>query len=200
MFTGIITDIGEVIELSGDKNSDKTLTIATGYDVQAIDIGASISHDGICLTVTERGKNAGENWYKVVASPHTQKITTLGGWLVGDKINLERALCLGDELGGHMVSGHIDGMAEIISIEKVSDSINFIIKPPSELLKFIAEKGSVTLGGVSLTVTFVNGDSFGLSLIPHTLAATNWGSKNIGDELNLEIDLIARYLYRFSSL
>jgi riboflavin synthase len=192
MFTGIITDIGEVRAI--EKAIDVTLTIATAYDVDSIAIGASIAHDGICLTVIEKA----QGHYKVVASQQTQQVTTLGSWGVGKKINLERALKMGDELGGHIVTGHVDGIATIASITPEGESIRFRIRAPHELAGFIAEKGSVTLDGTSLTVTDIEGCEFGLALIPHTLEVTTWGNKRVGDVLNLEIDVLARYVKRLN--
>lgn len=190
MFTGIITDIGEVRSI--ERATDATLVIATAYDVESIAIGASIAHDGICLTVVE--KSAGQ--YKVVASAQTQTVTTLGTWHAGKKVNLERALKMGDELGGHIVTGHVDGVAEIISIVPEGESVWFRIRAPQDLAGFVAAKGSVTLDGTSLTVTDVDGCDFGLALIPHTLQVTTWGNKCVGDVLNLEIDVLARYVKR----
>jgi riboflavin synthase len=194
MFTGIITDIGVVRAL--DIATDATLTMATRYDVATIAIGASIAHDGICLTVVDKGADAQGAWYKVVASAHTQAVTTLGAWQVGKKVNLERALCMGDELGGHIVTGHVDGIAEIISVQPEGESVRFRMRAPQHLAGFIAEKGSVTLDGTSLTVTDVEGREFGLALIPHTLQVTTWGDKCSGDVVNLEIDVLARYVAR----
>jgi riboflavin synthase len=190
MFTGIITDVGAVHSIV--KDVDATLVIATSYDVDGIDIGASIAHDGICLTVVE--KSVGK--YKVVASAQTQAVTTLGSWQVGKKLNLERALKIGDELGGHIVTGHVDGIAHILAIQAEGESVRFRIRAPQELAGFIAAKGSVTLDGTSLTVTDVDGCAFGLALIPHTLQVTTWGQKQVGDTLNLEIDVLARYVKR----
>ncbi len=192
MFTGIISDIGEVRAL--EKATDVTLTIVTSYDVASINLGASIAHDGVCLTVMEKGIDC----YKVVASQQTQQVTTLGTWQVGKKINLERALKMGDELGGHIVTGHVDGVAEIISLALEGESMRFRLRAPKELAGFIAEKGSVTLDGVSLTVTDIEGCEFGLALIPHTLQVTTWGTKRVGDKLNLEIDVLARYVKRLN--
>ena len=194
MFTGIISDIGEVRAL--EKATDVTLTISTSYDVASIMLGASIAHDGICLTVMDKG----EDWYKVVASQQTQQVTTLGGWQVGKKINLERALKMGDELGGHLVTGHVDGVAEIVSIAAEGESVRFRIRTPHELAGFVAEKGSVTLDGTSLTVTDIEDCEFGLALIPHTLQVTTWGTKRVGDKLNLEIDVLARYVKRMREM
>lgn len=192
MFTGIISDIGEVVAL--ERSVDATLIIRTHYDVANIDIGASIAHDGICLTVVEKLPNA----YKVVASQQTQQVTTLGTWQEGRRVNLERALKMGDELGGHIVTGHVDGVAEIMSITPEGESVRFRIRAPHELAGFIAEKGSVTLDGTSLTVTDIQGCEFGLALIPHTLDVTTWGTKRVGDQLNLEIDVLARYVKRLN--
>ena len=195
MFTGIISDVGEVVACSGD--GDTHLRIKTNYDTSSIDIGASIAHNGICLTVTDIQKNS----YDVTASEHTASITTLGGWEVGTKLNLERALCLGEELGGHLVSGHVDGIATITVITEHDESRHFTIEAPAEFMPFIAPKGSVVLDGTSLTVTQVDDakNQFSLALIPHTLDVTTWGSKQVGDTLNLEVDMIARYVARLES-
>lgn len=194
MFTGIITDCGVVQDVQ--RATDMTLTIGTSYDTATIALGASIAHDGICLTVVEKGAD----WYKVVASKHTQDVTTLGRWQVGKRVNLERALCMGDELGGHIVTGHVDGVAEIIAIQPEGESVRFRVCAPRDLAGFIAAKGSVTLDGTSLTVTDVEECEFGLALIPHTLQVTTWGEMHVGDMLNLEIDVLARYVARMQEM
>ena len=191
MFTGIITDIGEVVEII-EKPHERRFMIRTHYDTDTIDIGASIAHDGCCLTVTDIAGNT----YGIDASPHTLKHTTLGRWKQGQLVNLERALKAGDELGGHLVSGHVDAVAIINDITSEGDSVHYTISCPEALKIYIAEKGSVTLNGTSLTVTWVKDAQFGLTLIPHTLQATNWGAASIGDELNIEIDMLARYMQR----
>ncbi len=191
MFTGIITDVGEVVRVE-KKENERRFVVRTHYDTSMIDIGASIAHDGCCLTVTD----IDEDTYAVDVSPHTLQFTTLGNWQEGQRVNLERALKAGDELGGHIVSGHVDGVATINSITREGDSVHYTISCPDALKAFIAEKGSVTLNGTSLTVTWVNNAQFGLTLIPHTLDVTTWGQAKEGDTLNIEIDMLARYMQR----
>lgn len=197
MFTGIVTDIGEVITLA--READLRARIATSYDVSAVDIGASIACDGCCLTVIDKGKN-GRNWFEVQISAESVAKTNIGdaqvGWTVGRKLNLERALKIGDELGGHIVSGHVDGVAEIVSIQGEGASSRFTFCAPKALAGFIAPKGSVTLNGTSLTVNEVDGTRFGVNIIPHTQEVTTWGSAKAGDRVNLEIDTLARYVAR----
>jgi riboflavin synthase len=194
MFTGIITDIGEVTAVIGA--DERRLAIATAFDPDTIPIGASIACSGICLTVTELRKNQ----FSVVASAETIARTTLGSWKKGTKLNLERALKVGDELGGHIVSGHTDGVARLVSTRKENDSIRLVFAPPADLAKFVAPKGSVALDGVSLTVNEVigtpDGDQFGVNIIPHTAAHTTLGRLQPGDAVNMEIDMLARYVAR----
>ncbi|MGB5214101.1 MAG: riboflavin synthase [Anderseniella sp.] len=195
MFTGIITDIGtiEAIEPRGDTQ----FTISCGYETSGIALGASISCSGCCLTVTSVTAAAGGgSRFTVDVSAESLSKTTLGGWRKGTRINLERALRAGDERGGHIVSGHVDGVAEIISIEDEGDSRRFVFRAPEQLARFIASKGSVCLDGTSLTVNEVDGVSFGVNLIPHTLSVTSWGNSRTGDKVNLEIDMLARYVAR----
>jgi len=197
MFTGIITDIGTIdaIELRGDTQ----VTISSGYDAACIALGASISCSGCCLTVTSVLPVAGGgSRFTVDVSAESLSKTNLGGWKQGDLINLERALKAGDELGGHIVSGHVDGVAEITSVSDDGDSRRFGFLAPEELARFIASKGSVCLNGTSLTVNEVDGPHFGVNLIPHTLSVTSWGSAAVGDRVNLEIDMLARYVARLS--
>ena len=193
MFTGIITDIGQVlaVEMRGDMQA----RIGTGYDVAGIDIGASIACDGVCLTVVALGRDP-QNWFDVQISAETLGKTNLGKWASGKRINLERALKVGDELGGHIVSGHVDGLAEIIAMQDEGDSTRVTLRAPDALAGFIAPKGSVALNGTSLTVNEVNGADFGINFIPHTKAATTWGGAAVGDKVNLEIDTLARYVAR----
>jgi riboflavin synthase len=190
MFTGIITDIGEVAAI--EKRGDTRFTIATAYDRKSIALGASIACSGCCLTVIELGRNT----FTVEASAETLSKTTLGAWKQGTRINLERALKMGDELGGHIVSGHVDGVGKIVSITPEGDSQRFRFKVDKGLAKFIAAKGSVTLDGTSLTVNEVEGQEFGVNLIPHTQAVTTWGHARAGDAVNVEIDMLARYVAR----
>lgn len=196
MFTGIVTDIGEV--LHSEQRGDLRARIATVYDPAGIDLGASIASDGICLTVIAKGSEAGRNWYDVEISAETISKTNIGatGWPVGRKLNLERALKVGDELGGHIVSGHVDGVAEVIATRPEGDSLRVTFRAPRELAGFIAPKGSVALNGTSLTVNEVDGTDFGINFIPHTQANTTWGSVKVGDLINLEIDTMARYVAR----
>jgi len=194
MFTGIVTDIGEVIDL--EMRGDIKARIKTAYDTDTIDEGASIACDGVCLTVIE----IGADWFDVEISAETVSKTNVGmnKWFSGKRLNLERALKLGDELGGHIVSGHVDGVAMVINMADEGDSTRITIKAPSDLAKFIAPKGSVTLNGTSLTVNEVSGDTFGVNLIPHTKQVTTWGDVKTGDALNLEIDTLARYVARLA--
>ena len=192
MFTGIITDIGTIKEIAS--KGDWRLTIQTTYPTDGIALGASIACSGICLTVTDKG----DDWFAVEASEETRSRTTLGTWEEGMRINLERALKLGDELGGHLVSGHVDGVATILSITPDHDSHRLTIGAPDDLQYFIAEKGSVTLDGISLTVNKVDGAQFEVNIIPHTWEHTTLHEKKAGDSLNLEIDQLARYLARLN--
>jgi riboflavin synthase len=195
MFTGIITDIGEVLAL--EQQGDLRVRIGTGYDVARIDIGASIACDGVCLTVIALGSEP-QNWFDVQISAETVTVTNIGrnGWTPGHRINLERALKVGDELGGHIVSGHVDGLAEVIALRSEGDSTRVTFRAPHSLAGFIAPKGSVALNGTSLTVNEVDGTDFGINFIPHTQAATTWGAVALGDSVNLEIDTMARYVAR----
>ena len=193
MFTGIITDIGTVLDL--DRQGDLRARIGTSYNVDGIDIGASIACDGVCLTVVDLGRSP-QNWFDVQISAETLSCTTLGGWEKGHRINLERALRVGDELGGHIVSGHVDGLAQVIGVRPEGDSLRVTFRAPAALAGFIAPKGSVALNGTSLTVNAVDGTDFGINFIPHTQQATTWGTVAEGDAVNLEIDTMARYVAR----
>ncbi len=192
MFTGIITDVGEVraVENAGDTH----FTIATGYDTGAIAIGASIACSGPCLTVVETG----DDWFHVTVSAETLARTTMADWRVGQRVNLERALKVGDELGGHIVSGHIDGIATVVDKRAEGESERFSIEAPEDLARYIASKGSLTLDGVSLTVNEVNGAVFGVNIIPHTAEHTTFGAFEPGTRINLEIDMLARYVARLA--
>ncbi|MBI1219590.1 MAG: riboflavin synthase [Rhodobacteraceae bacterium] len=211
MFTGIITDIGRIIAL--DQRGDLRARIATRYDVAGIDIGASIACEGVCLTVIDRGYEVGEGfqtrvhaeprsrpegWFDVDISAETVSKTNIGRnrWSLGRRINLERALRVGDELGGHIVSGHVDGVAEVIGLRTEGDSTRVTFRAPETLAGFIAPKGSIALNGTSLTVNEVQGAEFGVNLIPHTQAVTTWGDVAVGDPINLEVDTLARYVAR----
>jgi riboflavin synthase len=193
MFTGIITDIGRILAL--EERGDLRARIATGYDVEGVDIGASIACDGVCLTVVALGRKP-ENWFDVDISAESVSKTNIGGWAPGKRINLERALKVGDELGGHIVSGHVDGVAEIVAVRNEGDSTRLTFRAPEGLARFIAPKGSVALNGTSLTVNEVDGAMFGVNLIPHTQEVTTWGEAQVGDRVNLEIDTLARYVAR----
>lgn len=198
MFTGIITDIGHVraVRMQGDLRA----RIGCNYDMDGVEIGASIACDGVCLTVIAKGRDAGGSWFDVEVSAETIARTNIpaNGWPEGKRLNLERALRLGDELGGHIVLGHVDGVAEVVACEAEGDSLRVRFRAPGELARFIAEKGSVTLNGTSLTVNEVEGDVFGVNLIPHTRQVTNWGEVAPGDRINLEIDTLARYVARLN--
>ncbi|MER5172785.1 MULTISPECIES: riboflavin synthase [Thioclava] len=195
MFTGIITDMGEVLAL--EQQGDLWARIGTSYDVDTVDIGASIACDGVCLTVISKGKDP-QDWFDVQISAESVAKTNIGrnSWHVGRRLNLERALKVGDELGGHIVAGHVDGVAEIVSIRDEGDSSRFTFRAPDDLAKFIAPKGSVTLNGTSLTVNEVSGAEFGVNIIPHTKEVTTWGTAKAGDPINIEIDTMARYVAR----
>lgn len=195
MFTGIVTDIGEILETQED--GDLRARIATAYDVNGIEIGASIACDGVCLTVVDKGRDP-RPWFAVQISAETVGVTTIGhnGWPVGHRINLERALKVGDELGGHIVSGHVDGVARLTAMHDQGASTRMTFDVPEHLARFIAPKGSVALNGTSLTVNEVDGTTFGINIIPHTKAVTTWGQSRVGDAINLEIDTVARYVAR----
>ena len=192
MFTGIITDIGTVRAVR--KAGDTRFEITTGYDLGTVDMGASIACNGCCLTVIEKGPD----WFAIQASAETLSKTTLGDWATGTRINLERALKIGDELGGHIASGHVDGLGEIVSITPEGDSQRFRFRVPHELARFIAPKGSVAIDGTSLTVNEVEGNVFGVNIIPHTQSVTTWGTMKVGQRVNIEIDMLARYVARLT--
>ena len=191
MFTGIVTDMGMVRAVS-DLARGRRYRIATSYDVDGIAIGASIAHDGVCLTVVEKG----EGTYDVEAWEEALRLTTVGAWEDGTRLNLERALKVGDELGGHIVAGHVDGTAEIVAVDDEGDAVRFRLCAPDALARFIAPKGSVALNGTSLTVNAVNGTVFDVLIIRHTLEVTTWGERRKGDRVNIEIDTMARYAER----
>ncbi|MDQ1898858.1 riboflavin synthase [Paracoccus sp. WLY502] len=194
MFTGIITDIGTVatVEMRGDMRA----RIDCGYDMATVDMGASIACDGVCLTVVDKGSG----WFAVDISAETLSKTNIGadGWQVGKRLNLERALRVGDELGGHIVSGHVDGVARVVGMQDEGDSLRLTFEAPAALARYIAPKGSVALNGTSLTVNEVEGSRFGVNLIPHTRQVTTWGAVTQGDAVNLEIDTLARYVARLA--
>lgn len=198
MFTGIVTDVGTVESVT-PMDQGVRLRIATSYDPATIDMGASIAHAGTCLTVVtlpEAGSN--QRWYEVEAWEEALRLTTIGTWEAGRRVNLERSLKIGDELGGHMVSGHVDGMAEILSIEPEGEAVRFRLRAPDGLEKFVAPKGSVALDGTSLTVNSVSGGEFDVLLIRHTLEVTTWGDRKAGDKVNFEVDTMARYAARLA--
>lgn len=192
MFTGIITDIGTVQKLT--QQGDLRVRMGTAYDMKTVDMGASIACDGCCLTVVDKGTG----WFDVDVSAESLSKTMLGTWGEGSRVNLERALKVGDELGGHIVSGHVDGLAKIVDIREEGDSTRVDFEAPDMLAKFIAPKGSVALNGTSLTVNDVDGSRFGINMIPHTKAVTTWGGMALGDPINLEIDTLARYVARLA--
>ncbi len=192
MFTGIVTDLGEVRRVLKGEGRETRFEIATGYDLAGVAIGASIAHNGVCLTIIDKGPD----WYAVEVSAETLSKTTLGGWQAGTRVNLERALAVGDELGGHIVSGHVDGVARVAAIRPDNQSLRFTFEAPADLARFVAPKGSVALDGVSLTVNEVDGRLFGINVIPHTQAATTFGTLRENDVVNMEIDMLARYVAR----
>lgn len=194
MFTGIITDVGTVELVS--RRGDTTFKIKTRHDPGQIPIGASIACSGACLTVIGKGGEAGDAWFTVEVSAETMSKTTLGTWQSGTAVNLEKSLRVGDEIGGHIVSGHVDGVGEIVSITPEGDSLRFRIRAPKGLARFIASKGSIAVDGTSLTVNEVEGSIFGVNIIPHTAKETTWGSMREGQGVNIEIDMLARYLAR----
>ena len=198
MFTGIVTDVGQVAAV--ERRGDLRARIATGYDVAGLEIGASVACAGVCLTVVERGREngTGQGWFDVDVSAETLSKTNLGAWAPGVRVNLERALRVGDELGGHIVSGHVDGMAEVLAVADEGGSTRVTFRAPGDLARFIAPKGSVALDGTSLTVNEVEGASFGINFIPHTKEVTTWGEVRPGDRVNLEIDTLARYVARLA--
>ncbi|KQS96705.1 MULTISPECIES: riboflavin synthase [unclassified Rhizobium] len=198
MFTGIITDIGTVETLTSLDEGVK-LRIATTYDPKGIDIGASIACSGVCLTVTTLPEeDSNQRWFEVEAWEEALRLTTISAWAVNQKINLERSLKIGDELGGHLVSGHVDGKAEILSVEAEGEATRFRLQAPEHLAKFVAPKGSVALDGTSLTVNAVDGTVFDVLLIRHSLEVTTWGQREAGDFVNFEVDTMARYAARLA--
>ncbi|MCB5203281.1 riboflavin synthase [Neorhizobium sp. T786] len=198
MFTGIVTDVGAVSKVSPMDEGVK-LRIATSYDPKTIDMGASIAHGGVCLTVTGLpGDTSNERWFEVEAWEEALRLTTIAGWQEGTRINLERALKIGDELGGHIVSGHVDGKAEILSVESEGEAVRIRLRAPEEFARFVAPKGSICLDGTSLTVNAVDGTDFDILLIRHTLAVTTWGDRKPGDFVNFEVDTMARYAARLA--
>jgi riboflavin synthase len=196
MFTGITTDIGEILQIEPRAEDLRRLIVACGYDRASIAIGASIACSGVCLTVVETGQASGRTMFMVDAAAETLKITTAGRWSKGTRLNLERSLKIGDELGGHIVAGHADGIAELIKREDLPDMARLTFRAPPPLMRFVATKGSVALDGVSLTVNEVTRQEFSVLIIPHTLAVTTFGAAKPGATMNFEIDLMARYAAR----
>ena len=194
MFTGIITDVGRIRGL--EARGDLRARIGTVYLPDSIDLGASIACDGCCLTVVDRGQDSQGNWFDVDISAESVEKTNIGTWAIDQAVNLERALKVGDELGGHIVSGHVDGVARIVDLRDEGDSTRFVFEAPDDLARFVAPKGSVALNGTSLTVNEVDGVRFGVNIIPHTKQVTTWGQSAKGDLVNLEIDTLARYVAR----
>jgi riboflavin synthase len=195
VFTGIVTDMGTVravTKTSFGEGEGRRFEISTHFDVKDISIGGSIAHAGACMTVVDKG----DTWYAIEVSGESLSKTTLGSWSVGSRMNLERAMRLGDELGGHMVSGHVDGVGEVTARVADGDSVRFTFQAPGALAKYLAPKGSITIDGVSLTVNEVDGATFGINVIPHTQEVTTIGALGVGDKVNLEIDMLARYVAR----
>jgi len=196
MFTGIVTDVGEVRSVEMRANNLHRLTIFTRYPREELIDGASVACSGVCLTVTGTGEEGGRTFFAVDAADETLRITTVGRWRQGARINLERPLKVGDELGGHMVAGHVDGLATVVVRENMTDMARIVFRAPRDLSRFIAPKGSVALDGISLTVNAVEGDTFSVLIIPHTLSVTTFGALRQGDDVNLEVDTMARYAAR----
>jgi riboflavin synthase len=195
MFTGIVTDVGRVTEVT-PQNEIRRITIESAYDPETIAIGASIACGGVCFTVVDRYASNGGCRFAVEAAPETLAMTTAAAWAEGTRLNLERSLRVGDELGGHLVTGHVDGVAVIEEREDSVATVRMVFAAPADLGRFIAAKGSVTLDGTSLTVNRVTGMHFECLLIPHTLAVTTWAERKPGDKVNLEVDMMARYVAR----
>lgn len=196
MFTGLVSDVGEIRSVKPTANNLHRVTIFCRYERAGIAQGASIACSGVCLTVVDTGEEDGRVWFAVDAADETLRVTTVGRWRHGARINLERSLKVGDELGGHLVAGHVDGIARVIARENMTDMARFTLRAPHELARFIAAKGSVALDGVSLTVNTVTGDDFSVLIIPHTLSVTTFGALAQGSDVNLEIDTMARYAAR----
>ncbi len=197
MFTGLISDVGRIETISGEGEL-RRVRVASAYPAETIALGASIACGGPCLTVVASGAQEGGCWFEVEVGAETLARTNAGSWREGTRLNLERSLRVGDELGGHIVTGHIDGTADIQAVDGFEGMARFTVEVPSALARFVAEKGSVCLDGTSLTVNGVEGDTLSILLIPHTLAVTTWGERRAGDQLNLEVDLMARYAARLS--
>lgn len=197
MFTGIVTDLGEILSIE-DVPAGKRTRIRTAFDTESFDIGASISCAGVCHTVTAKDNAPDGNWFDVVSAAETLALTTVSDWQAGQNVNLERSLTMGAELGGHLVLGHVDGVATVTRREDHPESVYFQFEAPAEAAPFIAKKGSVALDGTSLTVNEVDGLLFSVFLIPHTLEVTTWSDRQVGDRINLEVDMMARYAARLA--
>lgn len=197
MFTGIITAVGDIVRVTAQGDTVR-LAVTSPFLAASLDLGASIACSGVCLTVVRRDEEGGRQVFEVEAGGETLAVTTAGDWRVGRRLNLERPVKVGDELGGHIVAGHVDGVAMLLERSDLGTTSKFVFEAPPQLARFIAQKGSVTLDGVSLTVNGVAGRRFDCLLIPHTLAVTTWGERKAGDRVNLEVDLLARYVARFS--
>ncbi|MEX0627899.1 MAG: riboflavin synthase [Cucumibacter sp.] len=195
MFTGIVTDIGTLRDLK-IADDGRELTIECVYDPETIPLGASIACDGVCLTVTARGTKARRHWFGVFAGLETLAVTTVTSWTKGKRLNLERSLRAGDELGGHIVQGHVDAVATVVGRESTGDQLRIDLEAPADVMPFIARKGAIALNGTSLTVNSVESNVFSVHLIPHTLSVTNWADIAVGDKVNLEVDPMARYAAR----
>ena len=198
MFTGIVSGIGRIISISRDQ--ELTLQVATKYDPETIKIGASIACSGVCLTVVDTGRENGTNWFSVDVSGETLASTTLGEWKVEQEINLERSLMLSEELGGHLVSGHVDGVGRVVSVADVGASTQLGIELPTALKRYVARKGSIAVDGVSLTINDVNDCKFDVNVIPHTLSVTTLGAAATGSRVNIEVDMLARYVARMRDI
>jgi riboflavin synthase len=200
MFTGIVTDLGEVRSVEPRAGNLRRITIFSRYPRAEIVQGASIACSGVCLTVVGAGEDSGRAWFAVDAADETLRVTTVGRWRQGSKVNLERSLKLGDELGGHLVAGHVDGIGTVYAREDMTEMARFVLRVPASLARFIAPKGSIALDGVSLTINTVEGDTFSVLVIPHTLRETTFGVLRKGDDVNLEIDTMARYAARLMEM
>lgn len=200
MFTGVVTGMGEVRSVQPRAGNLHRLTIFCDYPRADIVQGASIACSGVCLTVVDSGEEKGRTWFAADAADETLRITTVGRWREGSKVNLERPLKFGDELGGHLVAGHVDGIATVVAREDMTDMARIVLRAPAELVRFIAPKGSVALDGVSLTVNTVEDDTFSVLIIPHTLQATTFGTVRKDDDVNLEVDTMARYAARLAAM
>jgi len=200
MFTGIVTDVGEVRSITPRAGNLHRVTISCGYPRAEIVQGASIACSGVCLTVVDAGEEDGRTWFAVDAAAETLRVTTVGRWRPGSKVNLERPLKFGDELGGHLVAGHVDGIATVVAREDLKETARFALRAPAELARFIAPKGSVALDGISLTVNAVEKDTFSVLIIPHTLQVTTFGALRKDEDVNLEVDTMARYAARLAEM